>query len=103
MTGVTQAGLFARIDGDLAEGFVARRSLPDDYYQTDSAQTCLYGLHNGWHFTIGDKLRCRIDSISQISGDVTLSWQEGGGQKKAKYGGKAGQRDRKKTAGKRNS
>ena len=83
ITGVTNAGLFVSLDKEGAEGFVSRRSLPEDYYETDDFHLSLVGAYSRWHFTIGDKLQCRIEKVSSASGDIDLSWQAGGIQKMA--------------------
>ena len=44
ITGVTHAGLFAVIAGGIAEGFVSRTTLPDDFYELDDKQVSLTGM-----------------------------------------------------------
>jgi len=80
VTGVTHAGLFATIKGGLAEGFIHRASLPDDYYETDENQLSLTGMYSGWRFSVGETITCRLTAASPASGDISLRWHSGGTQ-----------------------
>ena len=80
ITGVTHAGLFATIKGGLAEGFIHRTSLPDDYYETDEKQLSLTGMYSGWRFSVGETITCRLTAASPASGDISLRWHSGGTQ-----------------------
>ena len=80
ITGVTHAGLFATIKGGLAEGFIHRASLPDDYYETDEKQLSLAGMYSGWRFSVGETITCRLTATSPASGDISLRWHSGGTQ-----------------------
>jgi len=76
--GVTHSGLFASILEGRAEGFVSRKSLPDDFYQMDIKKTTLSGKHLGWRFSLGQEIQVKISEISVASGNVSLSWRAGG-------------------------
>ena len=78
ITGLTKSGLFVKLDDGASEGFVPRRTLPDDFYEPVAGGMMLLGRHHGWLFRLGDKLVCRLEDISPASGDITLSWCEGG-------------------------
>ena len=78
ITGLTKSGLFVKLDDGASEGFVPRRTLPDDFYETVAGGMMLLGRHHGWLFRLGDKLVCKLEDISPASGDITLSWCEGG-------------------------
>ena len=78
ITGVTHAGLFATIKGGLAEGFIHRTSLPDDYYETDENHLSLTGMYSGWRFSVGETIACRLTAASPASGDISLRWHSGG-------------------------
>ena len=80
ITGVTHAGLFATIKGGLAEGFIHRASLPDDYYETDENQLSLTGMYSGWRFSVGETITCRLTAANPASGDISLRWHSGGTQ-----------------------
>ncbi len=76
--GVTRAGLFVLLDDGVTEGFVPRRTLPDDYYEVISGGMTLKGARSGWHFSVGDSMSCLLSEISPASGDVTLEFRRGG-------------------------
>ncbi len=78
ITGLTKSGLFVKLEDGASEGFVPRRTLPDDFYETVAGGMMLLGRHHGWLFRLGDRLVCRLEDISPASGDITLSWCEGG-------------------------
>ena len=78
--GVTRAGLFVLLDDKVTEGFVPRRTLPDDYYEIVSGGMMLSGKRSGWQFSVGDTLSCLLTEISPASGDVTLNFRNGGTQ-----------------------
>jgi len=80
ITGVTHAGLFAVVKGGIAEGFVSRTSLPDDFYEIDDKQLSLTGMYSGWRFSIGETITCRLTGASSVSGDISLRWHSGGSQ-----------------------
>ena len=76
--GITQSGLFASIAEGRAEGFISRKSLPDDFYVMDDKKTCLTGRHLGWQFKLGQTLKVFVTQMSSVSGNITLSWRSGG-------------------------
>ena len=78
--GVIGAGLFVLLDDRVTEGFVPRRTLPDDYYEIVSGGMMLVGKRSGWQFGVGDTLSCLLTEISAASGDVTLNFRNGGTQ-----------------------
>ena len=78
ITGLTKSGLFVKLDDRASEGFVPRRTLPDDFYEIVAGGMMLCGRHNGWLFRLGDKLLCRLEDITPASGDINLSWISGG-------------------------
>lgn len=84
ITGLISSGLFVKLEDGASEGFVPRRTLPDDFYETVAGGMMLLGRNHGWLFRLGDKLICRLEDISPASGDITLSWCEGGEQQSDK-------------------
>ena len=78
ITSVTVSGLFVSIANGLAEGFISRTSLPDDFYFLDNKKKQLIGRHTGWKFSLGDALQARVIEISVVSGNISLSWIKGG-------------------------
>ncbi|MBL82059.1 MAG: ribonuclease R [Rhodospirillaceae bacterium] len=78
ITGLTKSGLFVKLDDGASEGFIPRRTLPDDFYEIVAGGMMLLGRHHGWLFRLGDKLICHLEDIRPASGDITLSWISGG-------------------------
>ena len=78
ITGVTVSGLFVSIAKGVAEGFVSRKSLPDDFYILNNKNTQLIGRHTGWKFRLGDALQTMVSEISIVSGNISLSRIIGG-------------------------
>ena len=78
ITGLMKSGLFVKLDDGASEGFVPRRTLPNDFYEIVAGGMMLLGRHHGWLFRLGDKLLCRLESIVPVSGDISLSWISGG-------------------------
>ena len=76
--GITQSGLFASIADGRAEGFISRKSLPDDFYILDDKKTHLTGRYLGWQFMLGQTVQVIVTEISPISGNIALSWRSGG-------------------------
>ena len=91
ITGLNKAGLFVSIEGGHAEGFVPRRSLPDDRYELDESGLNLYGRYEGWSFQLGMVVHCRLERISLASGGLDFSWVSGGNR-----GGNGGRNKGKK-------
>ena len=56
ITGLMKSGLFVKLDDGASEGFVPRRTLPDDFYEIVAGGMMLLGRHHGWLFRLGDKL-----------------------------------------------
>ena len=64
----------------LAEGFIPRRSLPDDRYDIITGGMVLHGQYTGWKFALGDDLQAKLLEITPASGGLLFSWHGGGNQ-----------------------
>ena len=62
------------------EGFIHRKTLPEDYYDIADAGMSLVGKHLGWHFTVGMTIEASILKVDIASGGVGLRWFAGGNQ-----------------------
>ena len=80
VVGLLKAGLFVQLEGGLVEGFISRRTLPDDRWQVEQGGFVLAGLYSGWQFRLGDRLQAKLLSVSEASGGLELSWRSGGRQ-----------------------
>ena len=70
--GVIASGLFVRF-GDVFEGFVPARRLPDDYFEVNELGTALAGRRGGRTFRLGDSIEVRVERIEKAEGRVELS------------------------------
>ena len=94
VVGLLKAGLFVQLEGGLVEGFISRRTLPDDRWQVEQGGFVLVGFYSGWQFRLGDRLQAKLLSVSEASGGLELSWRSGGRQEEP---GQPQRRPRKKT------
>jgi ribonuclease R len=60
ISGVTDAGLYAEIDENRCEGFIAVRFLADEPFDFDDRNYCLVGRKTHHKFAIGDHIRIRV-------------------------------------------
>jgi len=61
ITGVTQYGLFVRLDDTHCEGLVPMRTIcPDDYMELDEKNFCLRAKRSKKRFMLGDAVRIRV-------------------------------------------
>ncbi len=72
ITGVIGSGMFVRF-GDVFEGYVPVRRLPDDYFELDPLATALVGRRTGRRYRLGDSASVRVESIDRPAGKVELS------------------------------
>ena len=63
VSGVTNFGIFVRLDDVFVEGLVHVTELGEDYFNYDSARQRLIGEHTRQSFAIGDKLEIEVDSV----------------------------------------
>lgn len=69
---VKSFGLFIELIPHLVEGLVPLRNLPFDYWDTDEAETRLSGRKTGKVFSLGDKVRVRIDHVDRLKRQISL-------------------------------
>ena len=58
--GVSESGLFVRIDENQIEGMIPVREMNDDYYTFDEEKYCLTGRGGRNRFCIGDKINVKL-------------------------------------------
>ena len=61
---ITDFGFFVKLKDIPAEGLVRVNSIKDDYYRYDNNDKILYGLKNSRNFSIGDRVKVKVDRIS---------------------------------------
>lgn len=76
ITGVTDFGIFAEIDGTGCEGMVSLRDLNDDYYEYDAENYRLIGQRNGRIINFGDTVKVSIKETNLQDRSIDLTLEE---------------------------
>lgn len=80
ITGVTDFGIFAEIDGTGCEGMVSLRDMNDDYYEYDPNNYRLIGQRNGLIINFGDAVKVSIKETNLQDRSIDLTLEEIGGK-----------------------
>ncbi len=70
ISGVTNAGLFVRLNETGADGFVRASTIGDDYYHYIEEEQSLIGEKSGERFRLGDEIIVRLVEVSELQGDM---------------------------------
>ncbi|KTT70628.1 ribonuclease R [Sphingomonas endophytica] len=87
ITGVTNFGFFATVDGIGGDGLMPVRDLGREYFRFDEAARRLVGEHSGEEYAQGQRLELRLAEANPVSGALRFELPEG------RYGGGGGGRD----------
>jgi ribonuclease R len=68
ITGTTRAGLFVRLDGLGADGFVPAATLGNDYFHYDERRHALTGARTGETYRLGDPVKVRLAEALPVVG-----------------------------------
>jgi ribonuclease R len=68
ISGVTNAGLFVKLDETGADGFVPMRTLGDDYYRYDEARHAVIGERRGEMHRLGDRVEVKLVEAIPLAG-----------------------------------
>ena len=79
ITGVTNFGFFATVEGVGGDGLMPVRDLGGEYYRFDEAARTLTGEHSGDQFSLGQRLRLRLADANPVSGALRFELPEGNG------------------------
>jgi ribonuclease R len=66
--GVNRAGLFVKLDGTGADGFVPASTLGADYYRYDEAAHALVGERSGESWRLGDRVHVKLVEAAPVAG-----------------------------------
>lgn len=79
VSGVTEWGMFVELAETKVEGLVALRDIKEDYLEYDEDSMSLRGKRSGKRFTLGDKVRVKVDraNLEQKQLDFLLIWDKG--------------------------
>ncbi|WP_244532292.1 ribonuclease R [Methylocapsa palsarum] len=68
ISGATRAGLFVRLDGTGADGFIPAATLGDDYFRHDPALHALVGSRTGQMHRMGDIVSVKLVEAAPLAG-----------------------------------
>ena len=79
ITGVTNFGFFATVDGIGGDGLMAVRDLGTEYFRFDEGARTLTGEMSGDEFRLGQRLPLRLVEANPVSGALRFELPEGKG------------------------
>jgi ribonuclease R len=68
ISGVTRAGLFVKLDGTGADGFVPARLIGGEYFRYQEARHELVGDETGETYRLGDRVTVRLAEAAPVAG-----------------------------------
>jgi ribonuclease R len=68
IAGVTRAGIFVKLDGTGADGFVPARTIGNEYYRYDERRHALIGDDSGETYRLGDRATVRLVEAAPVAG-----------------------------------
>ena len=68
ISGVTKSGLFVRLDGTGADGFVPAATIGDDYYVYDQVTHAMIGSKTGETYRLGDTVEVKLVEAQPFAG-----------------------------------
>ena len=76
VSGITEWGMYVEIEPSKVEGMVMLREIKEDFFIYDEKNYCLIGKSTRKKFTLGDKVRIKVDktNLEQKLIDYTLIW-----------------------------
>ena len=78
ITGVTNFGFFATVEGVGGDGLVPVRDLGDEYFRFDEAARTLTGEHSGVVYASGQRLPLKLAEANPVSGALRFALDEAG-------------------------
>lgn len=74
ITGLTNAGIFVRVESICAEGLIPMGTLPKDYYQLLDAGSCLRGCESKIKFHLGDAIHAILTEAVPVTGGLIFHY-----------------------------
>jgi ribonuclease R len=68
ISGVTRAGIFVKLGGTGADGFVPARTIGDDYFQFDERVHAMIGRRTGETYRLGDGVTVKLVEAAPVAG-----------------------------------
>ena len=79
ITGVTNFGFFATVEGVGGDGLLPVREIGAEYYRFDEAARTLTGEHSGDRYALGQRLQLRLAEANPVSGALRFEPPDGKG------------------------
>ena len=95
ISGVTRSGLFVKLAGTGADGFVPAATLGADYYRHDEGRHALVGQRTGETFRLGDPVEVELVEAAPVAGALRFEIVGGGTTRAGRRA--TGREDRGKT------
>lgn len=92
VAGVNRAGLFVKLDGTGADGFIPASTLGADYYRYDEAAHALTGERSGESWRLGDRVHVRLVEAAPVAGALRFELLSEGRRVTSGHAGKRGAR-----------
>jgi ribonuclease R len=101
--GVTRAGLFVKLDGTGADGFIPARTIGNEYFQYREEEHALVGRSSGETYRLGDRVTVKLVEAIPVAGALRFELLSEGRREKVsrRPSRPARQRDREKRPRKR--
>jgi ribonuclease R len=68
ISGVTRAGLFVKLDGTGADGFIPARTIGDDYFRYEETMHAMVGSRSGEIHRLGDRVTVNLVEAAPVAG-----------------------------------
>ena len=88
ITGVTNFGFFATVEGIGGDGLMPIRDIGSEYFRFDEAARKLVGEHSGEEYALGQRLDLRLAEANPVSGALRFEMPGGKGAAPARPGTK---------------
>jgi ribonuclease R len=68
ISGVTRAGLFVKLDGTGADGFIPARTIGAEYFRYEEAMHAMVGSRSGESHRLGDRVTVKLIEAAPVAG-----------------------------------
>ncbi|MET0670165.1 MAG: ribonuclease R [Xanthobacteraceae bacterium] len=68
ISGVTRAGLFVKLDGTGADGFVPARTIGNEYFRYEEAMHAMVGSRSGESYRLGNRVTVKLVEAAPVAG-----------------------------------
>src|SRR4029078_13050484 len=78
IAGVTRAGLFVKLDGTGADGFIPARTIGQEYFRYEEALHAMVGNRSGETHRLGDRVTVKLLEAAPVAGALRFELLSGG-------------------------